>query len=330
MGIFLAGIVTGGILLYVLVSLPVLAAVAFIAYVLRQRQIDAQLKEPLPSQQTQVLYTAAQLQAVRQMLAGTGYAYDWQQNIFYSLLYPWQRDFGYCSLYDESSVPFGMVIDCEPVTFEYGGKRWLIELWKGQYGITTGGEIGIYNTTGPDLDIPGVFNGTFYHCVKDEDTLSMTYALLRNNEVLFQRAGRHWWLTGFRLGEFTKPAALTMEASITFRDQAMLQAFLGGLKKNGYKDKEFRINGNTILILFAKPHAKQPLTRRGFLAWLTLRRNRRLVATYRRLTKDMGNNLYDILTTLKEKSPVLYGLTLNAGRQEEFFKFHEKLLEYID
>ena len=45
----------------------------------------------------------------------------------------------------------GMIIDCEPVRFYYGGKKWLIELWKGQYGMTTGCEIGVY--TAPVYDV---------------------------------------------------------------------------------------------------------------------------------------------------------------------------------
>ena len=69
-----------------------------------------------------------------------------------------------------------MIIDCEPIYFRYKGKKWLIEFWKGQYGMTTGGEVGIYYTTGPDLNIPGLFNGTFYKCVNDEDRIDMSFA----------------------------------------------------------------------------------------------------------------------------------------------------------
>ena len=48
-------------------------------------------------------------------------------------------------------------------------------IWKGQYGMTTGGEVGsLYK--GPDLNIPGVFNGTFYYCVKDEDMINISFA----------------------------------------------------------------------------------------------------------------------------------------------------------
>ena len=41
---------------------------------------------------------------------------------------------------------FQMVTQFEPIYFDYDGKTWLIEFWKGQYGINTGAEIGIYHT----------------------------------------------------------------------------------------------------------------------------------------------------------------------------------------
>ena len=49
-----------------------------------------------------------------------------------------------------------MIIDCEPICFMYGGKNWMIELWKGQYGLETGGEIGVYNAAEnrPPTQIP--------------------------------------------------------------------------------------------------------------------------------------------------------------------------------
>lgn len=328
MGIILAGIVSGSLLFWVLVSSAFCAAGAFIFSIIRNRRAEEQLREPLPEAQRKALYSAVQLDALRQMLADTGYAYDWKHNIFYSVMNPWQRKFGYCSLYDESSAPFGMVIDCEPVYFEYDGKRWMIELWKGQYGITTGAEIGVYNTTGPDLNIPGVFNGTFYNCANDEDTLSMTYTLLKGNTTMFNRAAKHWWLTGFRLGEFSKPSDLTLEASITFKSPAMQKAFLDGLQRIGYKSNEIRYSGNTVLILFTKPHSKQPLTRKGLISWLALRNNKRMVAKYRRLTKGY-DNMYDILVMLKEKSPILYSLAMKMGKQQELFKQHETIKQYL-
>ena len=60
------------------------------------------------------------------LLERLGYAYDQSQGIFVSILHAWQRDFGYCRLYDEAAALFSMIIDCEPIYFSYGGKRWLI------------------------------------------------------------------------------------------------------------------------------------------------------------------------------------------------------------
>ena len=41
---------------------------------------------------------------------------------FYSLMNCWQREVGYCRLYDEAAPLFNMIMDCEPVTFSYEGK----------------------------------------------------------------------------------------------------------------------------------------------------------------------------------------------------------------
>ena len=103
-------------------------------------------------------------------LKDAGFAYEINGDYFYSLMDCWQREVGYCRLYDEAAPMFNMIMDCEPVEFSYGGKRWLIELWKGQYGITTGGEIGIYNTKREDIDHEK-FKGTFYENIQDDERL---------------------------------------------------------------------------------------------------------------------------------------------------------------
>jgi len=102
-------------------------------------------------------------------------------------------------LYDEAAAPLGMIVDCEPIHFEYKGKRWLIQFWKG-----------VYATDKPDINIPGLFKGTFYNSIKDDEFLWMSFTLKKNGKVLFERGDRHWWLTGFKLGEFSQPWELTM------------------------------------------------------------------------------------------------------------------------
>ncbi|NLT13373.1 MAG: DUF4474 domain-containing protein [Clostridiales bacterium] len=274
-----------------------------------------------------IIYSAVQLEEIREMLAGTGYEYDPRQDIFYSTIDPWQRKLGYCSLYDEAAIPLGMVFDCEPVRFKYGGKNWMIELWKGQYGITTGGEIGVYTTTGPIIEIPGIFNGTLYFCADDSDNLSMTYTLLKNNEVMFSRAARHWWLTGFRLGEYADPEDLTMEASITLKDAAMRDAFLAALHEMGYGDNEVRSGGNTVLILFREPHSRQPFTRTGIIGDMALQGLKNNVDIYKSITGGI-NSIYDIFMLIKQ-TPQLFDLVLGMGRKKEIADIYEAIAQKL-
>lgn len=281
----------------------------------------------LSEQQYDALDIAMQDEELRRIVAETGYAYDWRQNIFYSVLNPWQREMGYCRLYDEAAAPLGLVFDCDPVYFEYAGKKWLIEMWKGQYGITTGAEIGIYTTTGPDLNIPGVFNGTFYNSADDADCLSMTYVLLKNGKVLFNRAARHWWLTGFVLGEYTDPSELTMEVSITFKDQQMRDAFLGGLYEIGYTQDRVRHGGNTVLILFTTPLSKQPFTRDSFIGDKMLQQLKKNIDIYKGITGGK-NDIQDVLKAY-QYSPQLSGMMLKMGRQKEMLGIYQLLLQHL-
>ena len=115
-----------------------------------------------------------QQQQLNQDLKDAGFAYDLKNDLFYSVMDCWQREMGYCRLYDEGSADFNMVMHCEPVCFTYNGKRWMIELWKGQYGITTGAEIGIYNTASDDIKTKQ-FTGTYYDCASDDERLDMSF-----------------------------------------------------------------------------------------------------------------------------------------------------------
>ena len=135
---------------------------------------------------------------------------------------------------------------------EYDNRRWLIELWKGQYGMTTGGEIGIYVSEMDDINIQGIFSGPFFEAVSDEELLNMAFKLKINEAELFQRQDYHWWLTGFDVGVFSNPRKLSMEIRIIFPNIIMKHAFLSGLKRAGYKEDEIKIIKNTIYFDFNK------------------------------------------------------------------------------
>ena len=258
-----------------------------------------------------------------------GYSYDSMQDIFYSNMDAWQRDMGYCRLYDEAAAPMGMIIDCEPIYFEYEGKRWLIEFWKGQYDLTMGCEIGVYTTEQADLNIPGIFKGPFFQCAKNEDHLYMDYYAVKNSKILFRRVGKHWWLTGFKLGEFSEPSDLRMYLTITLKDENMRDAFVGGLKNAGYSERELTISENKVGLKFNKTHTKQPITRIKETDRIIQIKNQILCEKYQEITGPY-NSFPEKMKAIKEQSTELYQLILHIGKTKQLFASFEKIKDYLD
>lgn len=260
------------------------------------------------------------------VLASLGYAYDSKQDIFYSTLDAWQRNLGYFYLYDEAAPFFNMIIDCEPIFFTYGAKRWLIQLWKGQYGITTGCEVGVYTTTRPDLYIPGVFNGPFFDCASDEDLLHIACTLYKKDVPIFTREDVHWWVTGFILGAFSEPSDLTMEIKITLKDKDMHNAFITGFIEAGYYQEELVIEGNEVSLKFAEPRTPQPSTRNPASDKRIQKQNKLLCDLYKRISAPF-TNLQDKLKSLEVEAPELVTL---IGKNKPLYERYDIVKNYVE
>ncbi len=132
-----------------------------------------------------------------------------QVKIFFSTLDAWQREFGYTRSYDCIAPYLNMVFDSELIYFDYDNRTWLVELWKGQYGINTGAEIGFYCADG--LISPEKRSKTLFHPVSDEELPCMTMKLERNENQAEREIAKlgmpHWWLTMFRMGCFFQTGA---------------------------------------------------------------------------------------------------------------------------
>ncbi len=267
-------------------------------------------------------------QALEEIIDTAGYAYNPEKDIFFSTMEAWQRKMGYCRLYDEAAAPLGMIIDSEPFYFSYGGKNWLIELWKGQYGMTTGCEVGIYTTEMPNINIPQVFNGTFYQCASDKDRLYIQFSLKKNGEKLLSRKHKHWWLTGFKLGEFSHPSELVLDVYITFKNKEMRNAFLTTLIETGYTDEEYEISGRDVAIRFDKPHSKQPYSRSPQTDAIVLRRNKTFCDQYNLITNSYSN-IADKIMAVKGQSPELYKEILNLGKSLSLYETYNKITNYL-
>lgn len=252
------------------------------------------------------------------LIAIAGYSYDPEEDVFYSGLNAWQRKMGYSRLFDEAAAAMGMIIDCEPIYFSYGGKKWMIEFWKGQYDLTTGCEIGVYTLPESKTIIPEIISEAFYNCASDDDLLQMSLSLKKNNKTIFKRDQKHWWLTGFKLGEFSEPHELAVDLKITLKDDKMCEAFVSGLKEAGYKEGDFEVSGTTVVLTFDQPHTTQPITRTPETDKIIQQKNKLLCDEYQRITKNY-DKLPDKLKAVQEQAPELYEHVLKFGKPKGLF-----------
>ncbi len=175
-----------------------------------------------------------------------GFDYVPREDIFISRIYAWQRKEGYEALFDRLASKFQMIIDAFPVYFDYQGKTWLIEFWKGQYGINTGAEVGVYHSN--RLIPPNQRRQVHYNSVSDTEMPLIGICLERRREKLFSWKEYHWWLAAFRMGLFSQPKDLVLYASVTFHDVAAAEAFCQGLQEAGYDGGEFRIRNRRVTV----------------------------------------------------------------------------------
>lgn len=168
-----------------------------------------------------------------------GYCYNQSQDIFSNTPDAWQKEYGYGTIYDRAAPFFGMVFDCKPVFFNYAGKTWRIEFWKGQYGINTGAEIGVYHA---DTIIPrSAWDTTIFTAATEEESPDMSMELLYKGTPVAKVYGDWWWLTIFSVGQFSNPDDLSLEITIHFPDFEMRNAFIDALYADRYNMDSLRL-----------------------------------------------------------------------------------------
>lgn len=218
-----------------------------------------------------------------------GFKYDSLKDIFYSTKNAWQKKFGYSHLYDVAAPICRMIIDTEPIRFYYNNKNWLITFWKGQYGITTGGEVGIYNTQEQKVN-----KKTLYLPIEDEEMLDMCFTLSKKDKIITKVCAKHWWLAVFKLGMFSNPKELSMDIMIKFPNSEMLEAFLKSFKKLHYRKKDYMVVDNTFICKYKKPHSRKIWTRFWLTDMISQHYNKKNVYLYHKYLQDsIDNNKID-------------------------------------
>ena len=178
---------------------------------------------------------------MRDILRLFGYEYDEEQNVYYTSLNAWQRNFGFADLYDNAAAYAFMWYQTLKIDFEYENLLWRLQWWKGQYGVLEGAEMGVYTKKPENEDFP------FYKCAEDENLLEMyfeyyqTAADYNADKPLFARYEQeHWWITGFKFGT-CNPSANVLKAVLIARDAEMADGIEEGLKN--VTDKNGNVNG---------------------------------------------------------------------------------------
>lgn len=269
--------------------------------------------------------------------SAAGFAYNSEKDIFYSTRNAWQKNFGYTHMYDVWAPIFRIIVDTEPVKFHYNNKNWLITFWKGQYGIVTGAEVGIYCTNEKKVN-----KKTIYLPVNDSEMLNINLILYKNGKIIEKINAKHWWLAIFKLGMFSKPKELSMDINITFLDQQMLQSFLESFKKLGYTSKDFTVINNHFCFKYTKPHTRKVWTR----SWITdsIRQffNRKNVELYNKYLEDfIDNNKTDDSKVPNNKSFIMINellpdLVKNSSENDakqiinKIFSKKEKNVSFLD
>ena len=170
------------------------------------------------------------------------YRYSYVDDVYYADdKMCWQKYFGFARIYDLLAPYIAFELDYTRVFYTYEDRDYMVQLWKGQYGLALyGGEIGFYSKKASDKK-PGIF--TFFETAKEDEYVNMEVSIYHQKtngewEREFTRDyGEYWWSTGFKVGHLrqVEPAdELRMIARITFENEEVANLFAQGLIDCGF------------------------------------------------------------------------------------------------
>lgn len=158
------------------------------------------------------------------------YSYSEAGNYFYTDDNPWQRNFGFNRLYDIGAVFTVMYLDTFHVYYSHGDYDWMVQFWKGQYGLLfLGGEIGLYYKDPAKTT-------QHFNCAEENMEINMQMTVYREGygELFTRPYAPHWWTTAFvpgKLKKFSDRTELTMVAKLEFKSEEERAKFCKALEK---------------------------------------------------------------------------------------------------
>ena len=173
-----------------------------------------------------------------------GYKYSGKDDYYYcDSQNSWQRNFGYNRVYDLVAPYVLLEYDYARVHFNYEGKNWLIQFWKGQYGLVFyGSEVGVYTKTATQDNDTYL---TQYDCASQDDCLKIQTNMYHDKigdgnyvRELSTPSEKTWWSTGFKRGHLRReePATeLRQTGTVTLKSAKMTQVFADAFEECGFK-----------------------------------------------------------------------------------------------
>ncbi len=177
---------------------------------------------------------------------GIGFNFNYEELLVYTMVDVWMRDFGFTMFYDLFCYTTPIFFyNTRRIKFDYEGKEWMIQIWKGNYLVSNGAEVGIYNRE------PGSF-GTYYDCVDDSGMMNMSMKLYHGDNLIFERPEQlHWWLTGFKVSDRLYPAnKLTLDFTIEMQSEEMLSAFCNAIDNHYRNDMKYTVDGLKVNVVW--------------------------------------------------------------------------------
>lgn len=179
-------------------------------------------------------------------MADIGFDFDYDELLLYAQVKVWMRDFGFTFLYDLFCYTTPLFFyNTRRIKFDYEGLEWMVQIWKGNYLISNGAEVGIYTRE------PGSL-GTYYNCANDEQMMNMSMKLYHGDELLLERPEQlHWWVTGFKISDVLYPASRqTLDFTIEMKDEAMLEAFCEAIDNHYRHDMQYTVDGLKVNVIW--------------------------------------------------------------------------------
>lgn len=281
------------IIIYVLLLILVIGLIVW--WIIKRKKAIKKVK--FSTEEEKLMYVNAALDPF-------GFCFDYCQDIVVSKNDCWQRDFGYMDLYDLKAPFLNMVFDSEPIYFDYDCKQYRIEFWKGQYGITTGAEVGVYVR-----DKHPLFPTSYYRAATDDERLDISFELTKKCKM-FSRCDKSWWLTGFDVGTFSRRKDLIMSICICFPNECMLEAFYKSLVNAGYAQSNISVCDTTVYFDYCHPNNYKLNKKHRIAKCVAQIYNYINCHIYNFFTRFFNRTL-DKLTYLRFMSPCLFRLIIN-------------------